>query len=1348
MISFNKINDSLYSIRALVLLFICGFITIAKKTNAEELKLYKAENIDISNKAILCMHQDDNGYLWIGTYDGLNLYNSKNIFVYRFDLQIEKSLCSNIIHKITPAEKDYLWVSTFLGLNKFSITNKEVTESHPECPEAKLICSDNEGNTCVILKDNQIQYYTPESKHFTPIKIDSLVKDDVKTIYSTKYNQFEILLSNGEIIQIELDSKSQKLIDNTTQTLHKYPITYATIAANTLYWIDSNGWIYKRIIETDQTVFISDISSLIQEYGKISQITPFQNDIYIAFISNGVLRLERNNQYKAKEVNMNIGVFSLLSDIRQNILWIGTDGQGVQMYYDKPENFQDITLNQLPFNLQKPIRTIYTENNNMWIGTKGEGVVFINNYNEFSDNQIPPNQVKSYTISNGLSSNLVFSITKSIYRDILWIGTEGPGLSYYSFDKKRVITPQNDANFEIQKVHSICETDDQTLWAATAGVGLQKIQYHNANNELIIDSVKNFSFNKNGRVCNEFHAIKYIGNSTLLIGSRGGYGLIKFNINTSEYSFIPMNSADYSAIGDVLSVYQSKDSIFYIGASSGLTKMQLLPNNQTRLIKQFDRKDGLVNDMIHGILEDTDGCIWLSTNKGLTKYNPRNDYFHNYVQDLKVTEFSDDAYFQDPDSKKLFFGGIDGLIWIDPHDFNHINTSPNLNFFDLKFAGEKVRWTDHFDSESNEITIPATVNAFSVSFVTVDNYSADNYEYSFMMEGFDTAWINLQKNNEVQFGRLPAGEYKLHIKYNNDVFNSEFNESSILIKILPPWYLTKYMKVSYTLLGILIIILFLKYLNARSSQKQKALTQKIEEEQREKLLESKLNFFTNITHELCTPLTLINGLTDQIDTHSDKNQNLRKLTSVLKSNVTNLNDLIQEILDFRRIEDTGFDMHHITSVCISDLIKDVSELFSQQIKDNNINFKVNYQDSLYWHTDSAFLKKILNNLISNAFKYSENGATIEVEAKIQDDQLILRVYNTGKGIEESQIPKLFNRFKILNDSNQQTNISTASRNGLGLSICKSLVTSLKGTIDVKSKVGEYAEFTISLPNQTDQNAESDIETDQVNKNLLLTSNNTQQTILLVDDNKDITWLISRNLSEEYNILEASSAIQALQIIKEKTPDLIITDIVMPGISGLDFVKEIKSGSYTKHIPVIIVSAKITNNEQSEGYDIGADAYLTKPFSPQLLVSIVNRLLKNKMELREYYKSSKSTYEVTDGKLIHSEDQAILKKVITIINENIESEELKPGFIADKLNMNVRSFYRYFKNVSTLSPSDFIKDFRLKHAAKLLLTTKLSVQEVIYKTGFSNKSYFYREFNKKFNMTPKEYRQKEQMSDLE
>ena len=290
-----------YSILETLLSLLLSFTYTASTSQ----NLYKADNIDLSNKAVLCMYQDKYGYLWFGTYDGLNLFNSKSVFVYRFDLQSEKSLCSNIIHKITTAENDHIWVSTFLGLNKFSLNNREVTESYPECPEAKLIACDQMGNTCVIINNNYIEYYTPDEKKFHQIQLNGINHQEILTITSKEDNTFLLLMTNGELLKLEMKRRNESFEGTLTKDYaHKYEINFGTYDNNSLYWIDKNGWLYSRNLLKNQTVFIKDISQLVNKYGTIAQITAFKNDIYLAFKSNGVLKLIRNKQFQPQEVNM------------------------------------------------------------------------------------------------------------------------------------------------------------------------------------------------------------------------------------------------------------------------------------------------------------------------------------------------------------------------------------------------------------------------------------------------------------------------------------------------------------------------------------------------------------------------------------------------------------------------------------------------------------------------------------------------------------------------------------------------------------------------------------------------------------------------------------------------------------------------------------------------------------------------------------------------------------------------------------------------------------------------------------------------------------------------------------
>jgi signal transduction histidine kinase/DNA-binding response OmpR family regulator len=751
--------------------------------------------------------------------------------------------------------------------------------------------------------------------------------------------------------------------------------------------------------------------------------------------------------------------------------------------------------------------------------------------------------------------------------------------------------------------------------------------------------------------------------------------------------------------------------------------------------------------MIHGILEDSDGCIWLSTNKGLIKYNPRNDFFHGYSNpDLKVTEFSDDAYWECPVTGRLFFGGINGLTWIEPKESDIRNNyyRPELQFFDIQIARESFPLYYYMNKKDSALEIKNDVFSFALSFVAIDYMNGDNYEYAYILKNYNSEWTELQKTNDVSFTNLPAGEYLLKVKYKNDVFDAEENIYTLPIRKLPPWYLTTWAYWVYIILFVLICLFIIYIVRKSIIKRQMQIARNIKEEQKEKLLESKLNFFTHITHEFCTPLTVIRGVSDLIGKSTETDNRLNKYVSILQDNVTNLNDLIQEILDFRRVEEGKYDFSDIEEVEISALIEKQVEWFIPIAEQNRIRLEISVPDELHWNTNILGFNRILINLISNAFKYTDIEGEVKITAAMNDGQLMLKVYNTGPGIESSKYASVFDRYGILEDMEVNNTYSSAtSRNGLGLSICHHITKRLKGNITVKSVVDEYAEFTVVLPSfpvtKTKTEKVPEISPVREENRLFLHTANDKKTVLVVDDNKDIVWLITNILSDSYIIKNAYSVNEAMPVIKSETPALIITDIMMSGVDGLEFIGSLKADKFTKHIPIVVISAKISEREQSEGLDIGADVYLTKPFSTLVLRSVVNRLLTVKDELKDYFYSPESAYKHTDGQLMHQEDKAFMDSVITIISDNLEQENLRPEFIADKLNMTTRSLYRRFKKYSTFSPSDFIKDYRFMYAAKLLITTNLTIQEVIYKVGISNKSYFYREFYKKYNMTPKEFR---------
>jgi signal transduction histidine kinase/DNA-binding response OmpR family regulator len=1242
----------------------------------------------------------------------------------------------------------FLWVSTSMGLNRFSLKDRKVTESYTEYPECLNVVSDSVGNTLLIKQKDFISCYSPETGSFQDVHVQGMNEEVSKVLFTNGERQFFILDADGCLLEICPDFESFPLVLDIKKTpIHEKEIDRAYYLDGTLYYVDMENHFYSYRMKDRRKEYLADLTGWMEQYGKLSRIALFHSVPYLVF-RNGLL-LNIDNQEEA--LRFDVGLFCVLPDRKQDILWVGTDGQGVRMYYDKYNRFSGIQLKSLPIVVRNPVRSIYTEDEKtIWFGTKGNGFVRVEDYDSYEKGKIPAEKVKHFTTSSGLSSDRVYCFRKSNYYPWVWIGTEGPGLSYYSLVDKKVHTMASLVDTKIRYVHAIREVNDSTLWMATTGDGLLEVVIGRKGGELVIKYVKSFILEKDGKICNEFHSMSYDDEASLLyLGSRGGYGLVRFNLLTKKYEFIPMNNAGNRAVGDVLCMCYSKDSTFYLGASSGMTQMKLHSGNPAE-VRQYSRIDGIKNDMVHGILEDSDGCVWLSTNKGLTKYNPHNRFFHNYESpDLDVTEFSDDAYWKCPYTGKLFFGGINGVIWVDPQNDRQENYKPALHFFEMKMGHETHSLYDYTDQKTGYVTIPPNISTFSISFVATDYIHGENYEYSYLLENYNTSWTELQKDNEVVFTKLPYGNYVLKVRYKNDVFDSDAKEYFLHIRVLPPWYRGSWAMIAYGLVLATICLGIVYWLRRRIVEKQAEVARKIREEQKEKLYEAK--FFANITHELCTPLTLINGVNDYIKISADRlaDGKLEKYARILGENVTNLNELIQEILDIRKIEEVGFSHIQIKRVSVSSLIRKQCESFIPVAEQNGINFTFSDVDKpVYWNTDVPSLKKIIRNLVSNAFKYTEQKGTIDVSVRIENESLIIKVYNTGKGIAEADLKTIFDRFHILGDLDGNNYTQMTSRNGLGLFICHSMVQLLRGEINVESKEGESAGFIVTLPylevEEMDLDEQADEEVPVVQPvaaeaTAETTGNIGNPVILVVDDNRDIVWLIKETLSSEYAVREAFNAEEALALMDQQTPDLIITDIMMPSMDGFALISRIKSDKFTRHIPLIVVSAKVSESEQAEGLDLGADVYLTKPFSSVVLHSVVNRLMANKKELKDYYYSPESAYEQSGGQLIHQEDKEFMDSVTAIIKENLAQDTLRPELIADKLGMNTRALYRRFKKISPLTPSDFIKDYRMMHAARLLVTTNLSVQEIIYQVGISNKSYFYREFSAKYGVTPGEYR---------
>ena len=715
-----------------------------------------------------------------------------------------------------------------------------------------------------------------------------------------------------------------------------------------------------------------------------------------------------------------------------------------------------------------------------------------------------------------------------------------------------------------------------------------------------------------------------------------------------------------------------------------------------------------------------------------------------------MIEFSDGAFFKDQQTGTLFFGGTNGFITITENDHMSEEYMPPLHFNRLSIFGKECNIYDFLQGPKQEtLVLDYSQNFFNLSFLAVDYINGNNYTYSYKIDGLSDSWIENGLSTVAVFSNLSPGEYTLLVKYRSNITGQESEPFSLLIRIIPPWYMTTWAYAFYFLLFILLILESVWMIVRHYRRKRNVMIEQMNRQQREELYESKLRFFTNITHEFCTPLTLINGPCEKILSYSRVDGYVRKYATMIQQNALKLNALILELIEFRRLE-TGNKVLKIKPVPVTEQIRTIAESFGELAESRKLNYRLQIENGVYWNTDISCLSKIVNNLISNAFKYTPENGTITVMQTVENDQLCIRVSNTGKGIKAADLTKIFDRYKILDNFEVQNKDGIAPRNGLGLAICHSMVNLLNGQIHVSSTPNEITTFEVLLPtmevtvDNEDEKVVEELPPVPDERSVELRNSSTEydknkQTIMIIDDDPSMLWFVTEIFVGPYNVVALSSAEEALKQLSIQLPDLIISDVMMPGMDGMSFAKKIKSDKLLSRIPLILLSALNNIDEQTRGIESGAEAYITKPFNVEYLEKVVRRLLQREEDLKEYYSSVLSAFELDDGHFLHKEDKSFFEKMMQIIDSHIQDTELSVELLSNSLGYSTRQFYRKLKNITDKTPADIIREYRLTIVERLLLTTQLSIEEIMDKTGFSNRGTFYKAFAQRFEMTPKQYR---------
>lgn len=1295
----------------------------------------------LANSAILSLCQDSNGLLWIGTCDGVDIYDGATIYPLS-SLLPSKSISGNIIEGMIESSPGEMWIKTNLGLNRV-ILKDGTLNTFPKFQGRELIAIDSSKRLFLLDEDNTL-YTFDISKNDEFVKIKNIELNHEDVLEMAFNDNTLIVFSKSGIGAYRMMADDNGSYNASSRVIiSKAPLIFASHENGKVFTITHDGYIEEFSTKTFDTKRLTSISNEMAQRGAVSDIiNDAKGNLFISFVSDGAIRCSKAQKYESVDLNIKVGVFCLSRSVDQNVVWIGSDCQGLFSYSEDACTIRSISFDMLDNLISHPVRALWVDgNNSLWVGTKGDGLLQIDNFDTTTSKM---GKKKLYTSSNSLLyDNMVFAFANSS-RNLLWIGTE-KGVNYYSYTTQRIHAV--DSEIPLNWIHGIYEENDSSLWLATVGQGVinAKIVETRAN-ELKLTNIKQYTLDNGKTSSNYFFTLAVDEHGKPVFGNRGvGAFIIDEKADTLKQLRLN-NKFDTRTVNDVFAIIK-EDTIMWLGTGHGLVRKT--PNREELY---FGSENGLVNSTVHTLLKEHEGNIWLSTNQGLVRFSPDTHRWQTFDENfgVEILEFSDGASTR-ASNGSLLFGGTTGIAIVTENDnksnFDYEST-PEIYPIGLSIGGRRSDLSDYYTSTvNNQLELNYDQNYFEITFTAPDFKYGYNRTYLYSLDG--TEWLNNGNNSNISFTDMNHGKHKLYVKYINRQLGCESNVFSMMISIRPPWYLSQISKLLYGLLAICIVYITGKYAIKTQRQRQTNMLEDMKQRHKMEIYEEKLKFFTNITHEFCTPLALIYGTCERILTNEKTDSHTKKYMGIVKSNAERLNNLIQEIIDFRRIN-TGHDSRKVRRIDVSALCNETIASFGELADKNDIVVENNITPHIVWNTDMRCMSKIVGNLLSNAFKYTSPNGTIRVFLEEVDDKLRLKVYNTGKGVREEDKSVIFNRYAILDNVEENSIKGLSSRNGLGMAICHSMVELLEGTITIESEVDRYACFIVELPILAiDDNNESIINYPSVTQPIHAMSSNTKDTakhnrqrILIVDDNVEMLDLLSESLSD-YDVTTATDSQTALNLITESMPNIIITDVMMPGSNGLEFTKQIKANKYMMHIPVIILSAKNANEEKIEGIKAGADVYIGKPFSLQYLRAVIERISENSIKLKEYYNSSASIYEYSGGKLLDRESKEFIDKITEYVDANIDNPDLSVDSIAEHLFTSPRNLYRKMAKLELLPPNDFVKNRRVELAAKLLRTTTLTTQEVIFRCGFSSRSHFYKEFQKRFATTPKVYREQSQ-----
>jgi len=1391
-----------------VLILFWGSLATAQQQNYQ----FRHLNVNkgLNHTDATCIGQDKNGFIWIGTFQGLNRYDGYEIKSFINQSLPYTSVYGNRIKDLFIDESNRIWLATQRGIDCFDLASERFInwdldksvdyDFHTHNPF--FIHFEQETRHLFIANAKGLFVFQPQDSYLNLVKFweTATVGHISKIINRTKGEQWIY------------GTKGFFTINTSLQKIQLTPITIpSSISPN--YLKEAKFQIKGNILWTCNKKGISKMNISPTPNNHLSGIQTFPYQ----------LPLDPLQDITSSILNTQISDF----EIHQGKIWISTTIGLFQGYFEGEKIRGKITSKAIPLNKYAPsennINSLFLDNNNgLWIGTYGGGANYIN-LKQKSFSLIP----KDIQQTNIPYTEFVRSILEDKHGN-LWIGTIDNGIRKYNYETQEIELYNKSSvpekKIDDNKIRSLLEDQMGRIWVGT-GVGVNIIEEKYISTISFMDSLTNNDFissiaedkfgqiwlgswrNGINRVNYEKegnHQIEQVGQLSphyqlssdkvtfiytdslypeVLVGTDNGLDHIFLNedgtISNVRHYRATENNPNSLGSNYIWPIIRTDKNNFWVGTiGGGLNKLELTPNQKYPYKADiFSIKEGASSIDIESMLMDDNGNLWLGT-KGLAYFDTDKERFTIFdVRDgLQSNSFKVGSASKGKKGR-MYFGGINGANYFDPSQIlqkdstNHsiVLTELVVNNEIVTIGDKKYDWQllEENITQTSTLKLSHLENNFSLFFSSLNFANPNKAKFKYQLEGFDKDWIHTDATNrKATYSNLDYGRYIFKVGIVSDSKIKEEKFARLTIDIIAPWWWTSLAKVIYLLILLLVMISLFQYFIRWYKLKQAYENRLIQEKQKEDLHKMRLEFFTNVSHEFKTPLTLINAPLEQLVTGVTGKRKRQRYYQIMQTNINRLEHLLEELLDFRKAE-TGAYKLKVSSRCFNSYLEGFYIHLKEHatLKDIEFEFKPSSSEERIWF-DEKVLEKILLNLLGNAFKYTKAGGLVELNIlsdvnrfqapftpcyKIDtpyttSNGIGIVIKDTGKGIPLRSLPLVFDRFFKTDLTDEKGQQGT----GIGLALVKSLVLISKAQLSIYSEEGKGTCFLITLPRGDNHFSPTEIKEatpkDKIQYKVPILPMELELTngqsignypkVLFVEDNLSLRQFIVEQFSEKYHLLTASNGREGIQLVQTETPDFIISDVRMPVMDGIDFCRAIKNDLATSHIPLLLLSTRTSLESKVKGLEVGADFYLPKPFSIKELDLIIENALYSREKLRNLL--SKNSFVEAKSLAITTKEKAFVKELVTLIEKNLDYNEFGVKDICKAMGMGTTSLYNKVKSVFGKSTSDLIRSIRLQKAAQILASEEISFKEVMFRVGIKSQSYFTTAFKKEYGKTPSQF----------